>query len=75
MILVAGGTSTLGSQVVRLLTERGENVRVLTRDPTRAAQLPATVDVITGDLRDPAAVAEAVRGCATVVSAATPTAS
>jgi uncharacterized protein YbjT (DUF2867 family) len=69
MILVAGGTGTLGSQVVRLLLERGEPVRVLTRDPARAAHLPESVQVLTGDLRDPAAVAAAVRGCATVVSA------
>lgn len=69
MILVAGGTGTLGSQVVRLLLERGESVRVLTRDPARAAHLPDAVQVLFGDLRDPAAVAAAVRGCATVVSA------
>lgn len=69
MILVAGGTGTLGSQVVRLLLERGEPVRVLTRDPARAADLPDAVQVLTGDLRDPAAVTAAVRGCATVVSA------
>jgi uncharacterized protein YbjT (DUF2867 family) len=69
MILVAGGTGTLGSQLIRLLVERGERVRVLTRDPARAAHLPESVQVLTGDLRDPAAVTAAVRGCATVVSA------
>jgi uncharacterized protein YbjT (DUF2867 family) len=69
MILVAGGTGTLGSQVVRLLVERGERVRVLTRDPARAASVPDAVHVLTGDLRNPAAVAAAVRGCTTVVSA------
>jgi uncharacterized protein YbjT (DUF2867 family) len=69
VILVAGGTGTLGTRVVRLLTERGEAVRVLARDPARAGQLPGTVEVVTGDVRDPAAVAAAVAGCATVVSA------
>ena len=69
MILVAGGTGTLGTQVVRRLCERGLGVRVLTRDPARAAHLPGTVQTLTGDLRDPAAVAKAVRGCETVVSA------
>jgi uncharacterized protein YbjT (DUF2867 family) len=69
MILVAGGTGTLGSQVVRLLLEQGERVRVLTRDPARAASVPDAVHVLTGDLRNPAAVAAAVRGCTTVVSA------
>src|SRR5919197_4495573 len=69
MILVAGGTGTLGTQVVRRLSDRGLEVRVLTRDPARAAHLPATVELLTGDLRDPAALAAALRGCATVVSA------
>jgi uncharacterized protein YbjT (DUF2867 family) len=69
MILVAGGTGTLGTQVVRRLSDRGLPVRVLSRDPARAAQLPASVDILTGDLRDPGAAAAAVRGCATVVSA------
>jgi uncharacterized protein YbjT (DUF2867 family) len=69
MILVAGGTGTLGTRLVRRLSDRGLGVRVLTRDPTRAAHLPDTVQTLTGDLRDPAAVAAAVRGCATVVSA------
>jgi uncharacterized protein YbjT (DUF2867 family) len=69
MILVAGGTGTLGTQVARRLSDRGLGVRVLTRDPARAVHLPGTVQTLTGDLRDPAAVAEAVRGCTTVVSA------
>jgi uncharacterized protein YbjT (DUF2867 family) len=69
MILVAGGTGTLGTRVVRLLTHRGLDVRVLTRDPVRAAHLPDTVEILDGDLRDRAVVAAAVRGCATVISA------
>jgi uncharacterized protein YbjT (DUF2867 family) len=69
MILIAGGTGTLGSQVVRLLSRRGLDVRVLTRDRTHAAHLPATVHTVLGDLRDPKAVSAAVRGCPTVISA------
>jgi uncharacterized protein YbjT (DUF2867 family) len=69
MILVAGGTGTLGTQVVRLLTGRGRPVRVLSRDPARAAQLPGTVEARTGDLRDPATATAAVAGCTTVISA------
>jgi len=69
MILVAGGTGTLGTRLVRLLSDRGMEVRVLTRDPARAAHVPRTVQILTGDLREPAAVAAAVRGCSTVVSA------
>jgi uncharacterized protein YbjT (DUF2867 family) len=69
MILVAGGTGTLGTHVVRLLTEHADDVRVLTRDPGRAASLPDTVHTAQGDLRDPAAVSAAVRSCSTVISA------
>jgi uncharacterized protein YbjT (DUF2867 family) len=69
VILVAGGTGTLGTRVVRLLTERGEAVRVLARDPARAGELPGTVELVTGDVCDPARVAAAVTGCRTVVSA------
>jgi uncharacterized protein YbjT (DUF2867 family) len=69
MILVAGGTGTLGTQIVRLLSERGLGVRVLTREPSHAAHLPAAVEAIIGDLRNQAVVAAAVRDCATVISA------
>jgi uncharacterized protein YbjT (DUF2867 family) len=69
MILVAGGTGTLGTEVVRLLSRRGLDVRVLTRDRSHAAHLPDTVHTVLGDLRDPQAVSVAVRGCAAVISA------
>jgi uncharacterized protein YbjT (DUF2867 family) len=69
MILVTGGTGTLGTRVVQRLSDRGLPVRVLTRDRSRAAHLPQSVEVLTGDLGDPGAVAAAVRGCATMVSA------
>jgi uncharacterized protein YbjT (DUF2867 family) len=69
MILVAGGTGRLGTQVVRLLVDGGQDVRVLTRDPARTGHLPGTVQTLAGDLRDPATIAAAVQGCATVVSA------
>jgi uncharacterized protein YbjT (DUF2867 family) len=64
VILVAGGTGSLGTRVVRRLVSRGERVRVLTRDRNRAAQLEA--EVVEGDVRDPG---RAVEGCTTVVSA------
>jgi len=49
-ILVTGGTGMVGSQVVRELLARGEQVQVLTRDSTKAATLPAGVKAVTGDL-------------------------
>lgn len=69
MILVVGGTGTLGTRLVPLLAGRGAVVRVLTRDPGRAAHLPDGIEVVRGDLRDRADAARALQGCATVVSA------
>jgi uncharacterized protein YbjT (DUF2867 family) len=69
MILVAGGTGTLGRRVVTRLVDRGdEPVRVLTRAPDRAGHLPDSVQVVLGDLRtDP--LEPLVEGCRTVISA------
>jgi uncharacterized protein YbjT (DUF2867 family) len=70
VILVAGGTGTLGMTVVRLILAHGDTVRVLTRDPRQADRLRAAgIDAVTGDIRDPARVAAAVHGCTTVISA------
>jgi uncharacterized protein YbjT (DUF2867 family) len=70
MILVAGGTGRLGSKVVTLLHRRGPDVRVLTRDRSRAAHLAgAGVEIVEGDVRDLAAVRRAVAGTQTVISA------
>ena len=70
MIAVAGGTGTLGIRLVPLLTGQGHAVRVLTRDPARAQHLTKLgVEVIRGDVRDPASVERALRGAGTVISA------
>jgi uncharacterized protein YbjT (DUF2867 family) len=63
MILVTGATGTIGSELVRLLVDRGEPVRALVRDPARAASvLPDRVQLFRGDLTDPASIDEAVLG-------------
>jgi uncharacterized protein YbjT (DUF2867 family) len=70
VILIAGGTGRLGTALVTLLAGRGQAVRVLTRDPARAAHLGAApAEIVTGDVRDPASLAAAVRGAEVVVSA------
>jgi uncharacterized protein YbjT (DUF2867 family) len=70
MILIAGGTGTLGARVVPLLTARGLEVRILTRDPARAEHLRGDlVEIISGDVRDARAVERAVAEARTVVSA------
>ncbi|SBT51811.1 SDR family oxidoreductase [Micromonospora auratinigra] len=61
MILVTGATGTVGREVVSTLTARGEKVRALSRDPARAG-LPAEVEVVAGDLADPATLAPHLDG-------------
>jgi uncharacterized protein YbjT (DUF2867 family) len=70
VILIVGGTGLLGRELVPLLLAEGRRVRVLTRDPSRAAHLPSEVEIVTGDLRNAADLAAAVAGCTSVVSAA-----
>jgi uncharacterized protein YbjT (DUF2867 family) len=67
MILVVGGTSHLGSVLIPLLLARGEQVRVLSRNPSAA--LPAGCELVVGDVRSPATVENAVSGSHTVISA------
>lgn len=67
MILIAGGTGTLGRELVSRLTSSGRPVRVLTRDPAHAAGLDA--DVCTGDVCELPSLTAAVDGCDTVISA------
>lgn len=70
MILVAGGTGTLGAHLVPLLATAGHRIRVLTRDERHADRVgEGGVEVVVGDVRNPAAVTAAVRGCRTVISA------
>ncbi len=70
MILLAGGTGRLGTIVVNRLGDRGIQVRVLTRDPSRADHLAGRhVEVVTGDVRDPDSLRRATDGIEVVVSA------
>jgi NADH dehydrogenase len=70
VIIVAGGTGTLGARLVPLLSGQGHAVRVLTRDPARAEHLTKLgVEVARGDVRDSASVARALDGAGTVISA------
>ncbi|MFC4498040.1 MULTISPECIES: NAD(P)H-binding protein [Streptomyces] len=52
MILVTGATGTIGGEVVRQLSARGEQVRALARDPAKA-RVPSGVQVVRGDYLDP----------------------
>jgi dihydroflavonol-4-reductase len=69
-VLVTGSTGKVGNAIAAALLERGDEVRVLVRDPERAAAvLPSGVEVVTGDATDPASLPPAVAGCELVFNA------
>lgn len=73
-VLLTGGTGRVGSRVVPLLLNRGDRVRVLVRDEARGGPLAARgAEVMSGDLRDPAALRGAVEGMDAVVHLAAAT--
>ena len=49
--LILGGTGTVGSQVVKVLRDRGDSVRVVTRSPEK---LDEGVEAVEADMTDPA---------------------
>ena len=62
-VLVTGATGPQGRAVVSHLLKHGHEVRALVRDPAKAHDLAVTgVDVVQGDLDDPASVAAAMKG-------------
>jgi uncharacterized protein YbjT (DUF2867 family) len=63
MILVTGGTGTVGKEVVRELAAAGASTRVLVRTPEKAAPLKGLkVDFMIGDLDRPATLGPALKG-------------
>jgi dihydroflavonol-4-reductase len=74
-VLVTGGTGFVGCHTVAALVGHGHRVRLLVRDPGRIG--PALdplgitqVEVVVGDITNPAAVHQAMAGCQAVVHAA-----
>ncbi|MEV4510130.1 NAD(P)H-binding protein [Dactylosporangium sp. NPDC049525] len=72
-IAIFGAGGRAGRAVTAEALHRGHQVTAVVRDPGRHADLAtAGVDVVQGDVRDPAATATIPRGHAAVVSAVTP---
>lgn len=65
VVLVTGATGRVGRLVVDELLGAGASVRALTRRPEQAA-LPAGVEVVAGDLTDPASLDPALDGAVAV---------
>ena len=62
MILVTGATGNIGRELTRELDAKGATLRLLVRDPARAARLPERAERVVGDLGDPATLAPAFDG-------------
>ncbi|UHA71881.1 NAD(P)H-binding protein [Paenibacillus sp. 481] len=60
-ILVTGATGKVGRHIVSQLQQANHHVRALTRN-SEQANFPAGVEVVSGDLASPAAIAEAFQG-------------
>jgi uncharacterized protein YbjT (DUF2867 family) len=62
MLLVTGATGNVGRELAAELDARGADVRLLVRDPARAAGLPESAERVVGDLDDPATLPRAFEG-------------
>lgn len=72
-ILVCGATGKQGGAVARSLLSRGQDVRILTRNPDKATGLAKLgAEVIKGDFDDPESLRDAVRGVDGVFLMGTP---
>jgi dihydroflavonol-4-reductase len=69
--LVTGATGLVGNNAVRALRDRGENVRVLTRNTSAKRPLEdLDLEVVQGDVRDFESVERACQGVSLVIHAA-----
>jgi NADH dehydrogenase len=70
MLLLTGATGSIGSRLLPLLLEQGEDVRCLVREARRLGERRVDVQIALGDLgdmSDPYLVRQALRGVDTVV--------
>jgi uncharacterized protein YbjT (DUF2867 family) len=70
MLLLTGATGSIGSRLLPLLLESGEDVRCLVREPRRLGERRVDVQIALGDLgqmQDPYLLRQALRGVDTVI--------
>ena len=67
-IFLTGATGFIGSHVAEALCEQGFSCVAFVRDPSRLSErLLHRCEIRTGDIRDAATIADAMRGCSSVV--------
>lgn len=66
VLVVGGGRS--GMPLVKILSEQGYTVRLSVRDPSKAEDLPADVEVVKADVTEPETLTSAVKGISYVIS-------
>ena len=69
-LFVTGATGFVGSHVAQLAAQQGADLRVLARPTSNLTHLPRHAEVVTGDLREPAAFASALEGCDALIHVA-----
>ena len=74
-VMVTGGTGYVGAYSVKALLDAGHTVRLLVRDPAKAAAMLGAlgigkVDCVKGDMTDEASVLKALKGCQAVLHCA-----
>jgi uncharacterized protein YbjT (DUF2867 family) len=70
-VLVVGATGHLGGKIARRALARGHRVRALVRPKSDPTQLEAEgIEVVRGDLLDPASLNVALQGCTAVIASA-----
>jgi uncharacterized protein YbjT (DUF2867 family) len=72
-LFLTGGTGCVGSHVARAFLAHGWAVRELVRRPDHAGLLSHGVEVVPGDLREPAAYRDHLKGCGAVIHCAATT--
>ena len=69
--LVTGGTGLVGYNIIQSLLKRGRPVKALVRSAEKARSvLPASVELIQGDITEPVSIARAIEDCTVVYHAA-----
>ena len=70
-VFITGGSGFIGSEVVRRLLARGDNVVALVRNPSRSHDLAeAGAELVKGDLESEVLIGDYIKGCDAVIHCA-----